>query len=248
MFAPRAPETVVSIRRVPTWLRNSRKEAIRQGVPGLMEAFALSMRQDGCSVKDALREVPATIEGCPRALVEEMASVGLLMDAGADMSDALKAVADRVDMPEFDMLVSSCSESDGRARQDVIRSLEVVAARLRERNDTLGLMRTTEQNAVLSGAVVGCVPFGALLITNMMFPGQIQAVSGVISQFMLAIAFAFVLAGVAWICSLGRTMPGQTSDEIREMNRALPRRMIAPLAACIAPALFLVGLAPIVKG
>ena len=247
MFTPRAPETLISIRRLPTWLRNKRKASIRQGVPALMEAIAHSMR-NGLAVSEAVRVSPEKVMNCPRALREEMGSVGLLMNAGSDIQSALQAVAARVDMPEFDLLVSCCSEHSEkgeRSRHDVIISLDKVAAELRGRNETLGLMHSTERSAVLSGAVVGCVPFGTLLVCNMIFPGEMSRVSSsLVSQVMLALAFAFVMAGVAWICSLGRTEPGQTREEVHSIIRNMPRRMVSPLALCIVPALLLVGFAP----
>ena len=244
MFTPRAPETVISIRSLPSWMKDSRKDGIRKGVPLLMEALHRAL-DSGMTLPAALRHVPNDLPECPRALVEEMDSVGLLMDAGASMADALTAVAKRVDMPEFDMLVSSCAE-ENRTRTDIMQSLTIVSGRLHERNHTLGLMHSTENQAVLTGSVVGCVPFLALMFCNVAFPQQVEAMShSTLSQASLAISFALVIAGVAWICSLGRTTPGQTSNEVASIAKAIPGRMVAPLMFCFVPALFLVGLAPL---
>lgn len=244
MFTPRAPETLISIRRIPRWLRNSRKDQIRQGTPSLMLTIAKGIRE-GDSLMAAVRSASSRADGCPRALAEEMDAVGLLLDSGVGLHDALAAVARRVDMPEFDLLVSSCSEV-GRDRKDIMNSLRAVSDELLRRNSTMGLMHSTERASVLAGAVVGCVPFGAILLTNLVFPNEIQAMqNSIVAQAMLAIAFALVMVGVAWICSLGRTQAGQTPDELSLITRSMPRRMIAPLLLCITPSLLLVALAPL---
>lgn len=250
MFSPRAPETLTSIRSVPSWLRNARKESIRIGVPSLMEAISGSMHHEGVTVEQAVREAPVKVKECPRALIEEMASVGLLMDAGATLEEAMKSVALRVDIPEFDLLVSSLQSKDGngrmKTRHEIMQSLVTVASRLRERNETLGLMHVTERNAVTIGAVVGSVPFAALLLLNVIFPEDIAMMSSsVMAQTALILAFAFVMTGVAWICALGRTTPGQSKEEVMEISQSLPRRIAGPILACIMPALALLGVAPI---
>lgn len=234
MFSPRAPETLISIRRVPRWLRNSRREAIREGVPLLMNAIADGLK-NGDTLEASVRNI-RSLGPQQKILIEEFQSVGILLDAGISIEEALKAVATRINIADFDLLVSSCSE-ENRTRQDIIASLGKVSKTLLERNTTLGLMKKTEQEAVSAGAILGCIPFLALFSMNVFFPEKTLLLANTdTGQAIFCVALALVMLGVAWTCSLGRTNPGQMISDVRKIRSVIGAKMVMPLAFCIVPA------------
>jgi Flp pilus assembly protein TadB len=234
MFLPRAPETLISIRKVPRWLRDSRREAIRDGIPLLMNEISDGLK-NGDTLEMSVRGI-RSLGSHSKTLLEEFQSVGILLDAGISIEEALKAVAVRINVADFDLLVACCNEKD-RSRQDVISSLNKVSKTLLERNTTLGLMKKTEGEAVSAGAIVGCIPFVALFSMNMFFPAKTALLANTdAGQAVFCIALALVMLGIAWTCSLGRTSPGQMISDVRKIRSVMGLKMAMPLAFCIIPA------------
>jgi tight adherence protein C len=133
------------------WLRNrteKRKDKIREGLPDALDLLVVCV-EAGMGLDSAIKRVAEELELTNETLSEELRLYGLEQKAGKPRHDALKNLANRIDIEDMHNLTSLLMQTD-RFGTSLSKSLRVYSDTFR----TKRFMKAEEKGAQLPGKML----------------------------------------------------------------------------------------------
>lgn len=193
-FGPLLAAKAIGMRRAS--YRSAVEEEIEVIAAGLAEAVGA-----GASLRQGLSGLPSSLDGPARV---ELARVREDIAIGLPPVTAMAAFAERIESESVAALVAAvgAQQRTGGDLPKLLRSHARAAATHRE---AVAEARSASAQARLTGGMVAALPFGALILVEVLAPGLIGSMLGEpIALVLLAVAVGSQLAGYLVISRLGR--------------------------------------------
>ncbi|HET7488307.1 MAG TPA: type II secretion system F family protein [Acidimicrobiales bacterium] len=184
-------------------LRHRGDGRIEAALPLAVEGVAAALRS-GASLRQA---VPEAAAGAPAPVGADLAAVGEALDRGAALVDALEQWAVRRPLPGVQLVVAALSlaaETGGAAA----RSVDSVAATLRQRLAVRAEARALATQARMSAAVLALAPVGfCALAASLDRRSTTFLLRTPLGLALLAAGLCLDAAGALWMAHLTRAEP-----------------------------------------
>lgn len=173
---------------------------------GFADAIDLVIRavRSGIPVSEAIRTAGQEIEDPVRT---EFRAISDALDLGIDLKDALRQAAIRIDLADFDFLVTALilqRETGGTLAE----TLENLSSVLRRRKELRLKVKAMTAEGRMSAVIIGCIPLVAAAGMSFFAPDHMRLLlqpGG--GRTMLGCGIGFLLSGVTVIHFLTRVRP-----------------------------------------
>ncbi|HVV77576.1 MAG TPA: type II secretion system F family protein [Mycobacteriales bacterium] len=174
---------------------NKRKRAFEEQFPEVLDLIAASL-ESGASVMRALELV---VEESDEPTASEFGRVLTACRMGAELSDALAAMSERLGSRDVDWTVQAISvqQRTGGRLADILR---IVARTMRGRAEVLREVDALTVEGRLSAVILGALPFLIALVMLVVNPSYLKPLfHETVGIVMVCIAGALMLVGFAWM-------------------------------------------------
>ena len=240
MFIPRALNSNIlpSCHLSNTNLKARNEKLIAQ-IPGMMKHFIENLEK-GYTFDQALEMTKSNIIN---PLLNEIDIVILLNQAGAGFEHALESVADKLQIPEFDIFVTACINK-GRTRIEQIDALKKVAKSLERRNETQKIIQNMQKEANQWGGITIMTFLTTLITLGIFNRNHIAFLFTNQGIHLLNYAMALMLLGMSLFLVCSQIKPDMEESEIQYRSSTLAKKLSLSVAVTALPALLIISFGP----
>ena len=181
----------------PNVLRRRRRRAFSEQLSDTLQLLAGSLRAG----YGLLQAVDALSKECAEPTNHEFRRLVVEIRMGRDLSEALAAMAERLDTEDFDWVVQAI-EINREVGGDLAEVLDTVSNTIRERNQVLRQVKALTAEGRFSAYILLALPFvlaGAMYLLN---PDYMRLLTFGIGLVMTAVAGIMLFVGALWFRAL----------------------------------------------
>ena len=180
---------------------NKRRDQFADQMVETLQLLAGSLRA-GFSLPQALNVLS---NEAPTPTGEEFRRVLAENRLGRDITEALYAMADRIESDDFEWVVGAI-DINRQAGGDLAVILDRVTETIRKRERVRGQVKALSAEGKLSGTVMGALPPGIFIFVSFTNPGYIDGFTknGLIGYAMLALSATLLTVGYLWLRKMAK--------------------------------------------
>ena len=181
----------------PSVMRKRRRRAFSEQLGDTLQLLAGSLRAG----YGLLQAIDALSKECSEPTNSEFRRLVVEMRMGRDLSEALTAMAERLDTEDFDWVVQAI-EINREVGGDLAEVLDTVSSTIRERNQVLRQVKALTAEGRFSAYVLLALPFVLAGAMHLLNPDYMHLLTFGIGLVMTAVAGIMLFIGALWFRAL----------------------------------------------